>query len=379
MKIYCEDSLLYARAFFSDWGEVCLFSGSTVEADTLRDADILLTRSTTKVNAALLSKCDKLKFVGTGTAGFNHLDTAYLQQRQIPWSAAPGCNAVAVAEYVISSLFALALKHHWDLTEKCVGIVGAGQVGSALSQKLKALGMDYRLCDPPLAEAGDPRSFVDMPDIMACDIISLHVPLVDSGPYPTRHLFDQMLLSSLEPHQVLINACRGEVVDNQALLELCHSGTHPMLVMDVWENEPAIRTGLIPYTQLATAHIAGHTLEGKARGTEILYQRLAEYLNLPRRHRLEDFLPAPQTDLLYPDSALSPQEALGRLVFSVYDIRRDDKDFRVSVTGPAEFEYIRKHYAIRREFASASVCTGNSAMTEAILGLGFSVNPTIGE
>ncbi|ALS97717.1 4-phosphoerythronate dehydrogenase [Lacimicrobium alkaliphilum] len=373
MKIYCEDSLLYATEFFCDWGEVCLFSGRSVKPEDIQDADVLLVRSTTTVNQSLIGKCEKLQFVGTGTAGFNHLGTDYLDHRRIPWSAAPGCNAQAVAEYVISALFAQAQKFNWQLSEKRVGIVGAGQVGTALSQKLEALGVDYLLCDPPLAESGDRRAFVDMPDIMACDIISLHVPLIETGPYPTRHLFDGTLLASLDQQQLLINACRGEVVDNQALLDLCRAGSQPLLVMDVWENEPDICAELVPYTQLGTAHIAGHTLEGKARGTEILYQHLAGLLNKPVVHKLADFLPKPDVSELALQRSLPSQQALGELVFAIYDIRRDDADFRARVTTPGQFEYIRKHYAIRREFACAAVSTGNSAMTEAILGLGFSV------
>lgn len=379
MKIYCEDSLLYAREFFSAWGEVCLFNGRSVTSSDIQDADILLVRSTTEVNQSLIGECEKLQFVGTGTAGFNHLHTAYLEHRNIPWSAARGCNAEAVAEYVLSALFSLADKHNWELDDKRVGIVGAGQVGTALSRKFEALGVDYLLCDPPLAQAGDPRSFADMPDIMACDIISLHVPLIETGPYPTLHLFDSALLASLDQQQVLINACRGEVVDNQALLELCQSGSHPMLVMDVWENEPQILTELVPYTELATAHIAGHTLEGKARGTEMLYQHLAERLNRPIVHTLTDFLPTGDVARLALNNTLPSQQALSELVFSIYDIRLDDAHFRAQITTPGQFEYIRKHYAIRREFASATVNAGNSAMTKAILGLGFSVNPAKGE
>ncbi|GGD67276.1 4-phosphoerythronate dehydrogenase [Lacimicrobium alkaliphilum] len=379
MNIYCEDSLLYAREFFCDWGEVRLFSGRTVKPDDIQDADILLVRSTTQVNQSLIGECKQLQFVGTGTAGFNHLDTAYLTIRELPWCAAPGCNALAVAEYVVSALFSLADEQNWELSEKTVGIVGAGNVGTALSGKLEALGIEYLLCDPPLAESDDPRDFVGMPDIMACDIISLHVPLIESDPFPTMHLFDEPLLASLDPQQVLINACRGEVINNRALLELCRDGSFPMLVMDVWEHEPDICTELVPYTQLATAHIAGHTLEGKARGTEMLYQHLAMLLNKPVAHKLADFLPSPDVAELTPDTTLASQQALSGLVFSVYDIRRDDAHFRANVDSSEQFEYTRKHYAIRREFASASVSTGNSSMTKAILGLGFSVNPAKGE
>lgn len=370
MKIYCEDSLLYADEFFSDWGEVFRFSGRTVQAEQLQDADILLVRSTTQVNRELIEVCPRLQYVGTATAGTNHMDTDYLSDKGIAWGSAAGCNAIAVAEYVISCLFALAGRQGWSVTDKRMGIVGAGHVGTALARKLSALNIDYLLCDPPLADAGDPRNFVGMDAIMDCDIISLHVPLIRSGPYPTHHLFDAVRLANLSDDQILINACRGEVIDNRALLEAFKAGRPLQVVLDVWEKEPEILFELIPHLALASAHIAGHTLEGKARGTEMLYLQLAPILARPAKISLPTLLPRPTVPRLHcqqPDQA-----GLASLVFAVYDVRNDDAAFRQGAGTAARFEYIRKHYAIRREFASVQVSCGNCAMTEAIYGLGFS-------
>ncbi|WP_102796787.1 4-phosphoerythronate dehydrogenase [Bowmanella denitrificans] len=369
MQIYCEDSLLYAREFFADWGQLHFFSGRTVTPSQLKDADILLVRSTTRVDAEMLSHCPNLKYVGTATAGTNHLDIQALKSRGIAYGSAAGCNAIAVAEYVVSALFALAQTQGWQLLDKQVGIVGAGHVGSQLHNKLSALGIRTLLCDPPLAAQGDKRTMVDMDAIMACDIISLHVPLVELGSYSTRGLFGPQRLAQLSDNQVLINACRGEVVDNQALLALYRQGRKFTTVLDVWENEPDILTDLLPYVALASAHIAGHTLEGKARGTWMLYQQVGELLSLPVELPLEAVLPDAELAAMTIDEA--EQAQLAKLVFGVYDIRQDDQLFKTQVSQPGQFEYIRKHYAIRREFAALQVSAGNSVLKKAICGLGF--------
>jgi erythronate-4-phosphate dehydrogenase len=372
MKIYYEDSLPYAEQFFADLAQCQVFSHRTVTADTLADADILLVRSTTKVNEQLLSLNQQLKFVGTATAGTNHMDFDYLQGRGIETASAAGCNAVAVAEYVLSAIFVMAEKLAWLLADKTVGIVGAGHVGSALEQKLKALGIKTLLCDPPLQDKGDPREFVDMQQIMACDVISLHVPLVKDGLYPTAHLFDRNRLATLTADQILINACRGEVLDNQAALSLFKQGKAMNLVLDVWENEPLIDLELVPYVALATAHIAGHTIEGKARGTEMLYHKVCELLNKPICKQLSDYLPVADPLILEISDNGEEQDVIKGLILSVYDIRNDNLQFKASINEPEQFGYIRKNYAIRREFAALQVNAGNFDRSEAIYELGFS-------
>jgi erythronate-4-phosphate dehydrogenase len=371
VKIYYEDSLPYAAEFFAGLGDSQVFSHKDVNAELVADADVLLVRSTTKVNAALLDANKAIKYVGTATAGTNHLDKTYLQSRGLAVHSAAGCNAVAVAEYVLSALFVMAEKLDWQLTDKTVGIVGAGHVGTRLSEKLTALGIQYYLCDPPLADAGDSRDFVTMDTIMQCDIISLHVPLIEGGKYNTEHMFDTSRIAQLREDQLLINACRGEVIDNKALLASFVAGRKLNIVLDVWENEPDMDQALVPYIALATAHIAGHTVEGKARGTEMLYQQVCEQFGFDATKKLSDYLPSPQPNCINLDETLEGQALLSALVLSVYDIRMDSAQFKNTIAQPDQFRYIRKNYSIRREFAALSVNTGNYPGSEAIYALGF--------
>ena len=371
MKIYYEDSMPYAAEFFSELGECEVFSHKTINADMLADADVLLVRSTTKVDEQLLLKNKQLQFVATATAGTDHVDQHYLASQNIPFISAGGCNAVAVAEYVLSAILVMSKRLNWKLVDKTVGIVGAGHVGSALARVLTVLGIKHKLCDPLLADAGDAREFVSMNDIMQCDVISLHVPWVKDGPYPTQNLFDKVRLAALQDNQILINACRGEVINNQAALALFEQGKSLNLVLDVWENEPSINLDLIPHTALATAHIAGHTIEGKARGTEMLYLALCKHLGMQANKKLSDYLPKAQPSSIQIIENQDFWQVLHQLVLNVYNIETDDQYFRANMHSAAQFRYIRKHYPIRREFSAIALNTGNFADSKAIYGVGF--------
>jgi erythronate-4-phosphate dehydrogenase len=371
MKIYYEDSMPYAAEFFSELGECEVFSHKTINADMLADADVLLVRSTTKVDEQLLLKNKQLQFVATATAGTDHVDQHYLASQNIPFISAGGCNAVAVAEYVLSAILVMSKRLNWQLVDKTVGIVGAGHVGSALARVLTVLGIKHKLCDPLLADAGDAREFVSMKDIMQCDVISLHVPWVKDGPYPTQNLFDKVRLAALQDNQILINACRGEVINNQAALALFEQGKSLNLVLDVWENEPSINLDLIPHTALATAHIAGHTIEGKARGTEMLYLALCKHLGMQANKKLSDYLPKAQPSSIQIIENQDFWQVLHQLVLNVYNIETDDQYFRANMHSAAQFRYIRKHYPIRREFSAIALNTGNFADSKAIYGVGF--------
>ncbi|WP_460312184.1 4-phosphoerythronate dehydrogenase [Aliiglaciecola aliphaticivorans] len=376
MKIFYEDSMPYAEHFFSPLGDIQSFSSQTITPDDLMDVDVLLVRSTTKVTEQLLSKARKLKYVATATAGSDHIDKPMLEKRSIPWGSAAGCNAIAVAEYVLSCLVNEYADDLTALANKTVGIVGAGHVGTQLDKRLQVLGIKTKLCDPPLQKAGDPRVFCSLEEICQCDIISLHVPFVAEGEDATHHMFDRKRLSELQDQQLLINACRGEVVDNQAAKNLLQEGKKLRLNMDVWENEPGIDFDLVPYCPITTAHIAGHTIEGKARGTYMLYEQLCQRFDLPQKLNFESCLPPADTIEIKDLSQSSKFEQVSAAILSTYNVQQDSESFKQDVKSAADFVYSRKHYAIRREFASVTLKTGNLPISEALYGLGFN---TIGE
>ena len=354
MKIYIDENMPHGKDFFCGFGEVITFSGRDITAEQLKDADILLVRSITKVNQALLCLNENIKFVGTATIGTDHIDLEYLKLRNIAFSSAPGCNKISVAEYVLSALLVLAETKQFTLTDKSVAIVGAGNTGTAVYQCLTALGVCCKLYDPPLQAAGDSRDFCDFSDVLSADIISLHVPKTMQGPHKTFHLFDKSVLEQLTQQQILINACRGEVVDNHALLTLALAKKAPILVLDVWENEPNIEQALLPFVELATPHIAGYSLDGRVRGTEMLYQALVKYLNVSPALNSKNFKAAANISQISVSPIITP-ELLKSLVHLIYDVRRDDALFRTKVNQKNGFDLMRKNYPERRELSTLTL------------------------
>jgi erythronate-4-phosphate dehydrogenase len=378
MKIYADENMPYVKDFFAELGEVTLVNGRALTAEQIVDADVLLVRSVTKVNQQLLSKSRQLKFVGTATIGTDHIDQSYLQQRGIGFSSAPGCNAQSVVEYVLSSIFVLAEKYQWDLQQKTVGVVGVGNIGSVLVSALQALSIKVLCCDPQRAAAEADFPHIPFEELLpALDIVSFHVPLVKTGPDATVDLLNSRTLKLLKPDCAVINACRGEVTNNDALLTEVQwtetqSGHKRPLVLDVWANEPEPDLRLIPYTDIASAHIAGHSIEGKARGTEMLYQAFCQQLGLSPAKTLAQVLPEPQVSEVKINSnfGLLDVQNLTRLL---YDVRRDDALFRFYMMQDKKtqgFDWLRKSYPPRREYSSVRL-TGQE-VPEFLTTLGFS-------
>ena len=372
MKIYADENMPYVKDFFAELGEVRLVDGRTLAAEQISDADVLLVRSVTKVNGQLLVKSPKLKFVGTATIGTDHIDQSYLQQRGIGFSSAPGCNAQSVVEYVLSSLFVLAEKYQWNLQQKTVGVVGVGNIGSLLVRALQALSIKVLCCDPQRAVAEADFPHIPFEKLLPqLDIVSFHVPLVKAGPDATVDLLNNRTLKLLKADCAVINACRGEVTNNDDLLAQAQSGHKRPLVLDVWTNEPEPDLRLIPYTDIASAHIAGHSIEGKARGTEMLYKALCQQLGFTPTKALAQVLPEPQVSevKINSDFRLLDVQNLTRLL---YDVRRDDALFRFYMMQDKKtqgFDWLRKSYPPRREYSSVRL-TGQE-VPEFLTILGF--------
>ena len=374
MKILFDENMPYAKEFFSgfcDTNALIPFSGRGLTAHQVRDADVLLVRSITQVNEALLKDNKNISFVGTATIGTDHIDLDYLAKRNIAFYSAPGCNAISVAEYVISSLVILAERYLLDLSKLSVGIVGGGNTGTRLSEKLTALGIKHKICDPLLEQSPlDSREFVSLDEVLNCDVISLHVPKIVEGNFPTYHLLNEARLNKLTEQQILISACRGEVIDNKALLALKKQGHGLKIVLDVWEGEPEVLIPLIEYTEIATAHIAGYSLEGKSRGTEMLYQALCHHSRIEPKCMLVDLLPIASVSAIKLNQEFN-QVVLNQLVKLVYDVRRDDAIFRQQLSTQG-FDSLRKNYPIRREFSAVQVTLLSNASSDVPHRLGFS-------
>ena len=359
MLIVADENIPLLDAFFAGFGDIRRVPGRSIDRATVEQADVLLVRSVTNVNRALLEG-SKVRFVGTCTIGTDHLDLDYFNEAGICWSSAPGCNARGVVDYVLGSLMTLAEIEGADLTQRTYGVVGAGEVGGRLIKVLKGLGWNVKVCDPPrqAAEGGD---YVSLEQIIEqCDVISLHTPLTRSGASATWHLFDQQRLQQLKQGAWLINAARGPVVDNVALREVLLEREDLQAVLDVWEKEPEVDPALAELCVLATPHIAGYSLDGKQRGTAQIYQAYCAFSGQPAAIQLSDLLPATWLSEVSLHGDSDPAWALAMLCRGVYDPRRDDADFRRSLVGNvaeqrAAFDVLRKQYPVRREIEGLKV------------------------
>lgn len=384
MRILVDADVPAAEACFGALGELVHRPGREITADDLRDVDALVVRSITRVDEALLAQANRLRFVGTCTIGTDHIETALLAERGIAFASAPGCNAEAVVDHVLGSLATLAERQGWRLTERRVGVVGAGNVGGRLLGRLAAMGIDCLACDPPrvAAESAAGQSlpgFVDLETLIdECDVLCLHTPLVREGPHATHHLLDAEAIAELAPGTVLLNAGRGDCVDGAALRQRLAGEGDISAVLDVWENEPAIDAALCDLAEIATPHIAGHSLDGKRRGTHMVYRALCRELGLPARVTLDALLPSPPLRRLALGPGLEPEEALRLCLRAVHDVRRDHDSLRRESRrqGMAKgFDACRANYPLRREFSTLEVeLTEPDAALAALLGgAGFRV------
>ncbi|MFJ4195655.1 4-phosphoerythronate dehydrogenase PdxB [Pseudomonas sp. NPDC089534] len=359
MLIVADENIPLLDAFFAGFGEIRRVPGRAIDRATVEQADVLLVRSVTNVNRALLEGSN-VRFVGTCTIGTDHLDLDYFAEAGIAWSSAPGCNARGVVDYVLGSLLTLADIEGADLNRRTYGVVGAGEVGGRLVKVLKGLGWNVKVCDPP-RQAAEGGEYVSLDEIIEqCDVISLHTPLTRTGDGATWHLFDRERLQRLKPGAWLINAARGPVIDNAALRDVLLAREDLQAVLDVWEAEPEVDLSLADLCVLATPHIAGYSLDGKQRGTAQIYQAYCGFIGQPAGIRLEDLLPAPWLTQMTLHADTDPAWALAALCRGVYDPRRDDADLRRSLVEDvgaqrAAFDALRKGYPVRREIEGLKV------------------------
>jgi erythronate-4-phosphate dehydrogenase len=354
VKIVADANIAEVENAFRGLGEVELVPGRDIGPAHLADCRCLVVRTVTRVDAGLLHD-SAVEFVATATIGTDHIDLEYLAERNIGFSNAAGCNAEGAAEYVVSGLFALSERCGFDPFARRVGIVGCGNVGGRLYHILTTLGIDCLVCDPPLALEGRSNiEFVDLDTLVeACDIISLHVPLTRQGDYPTFHLFDAARLRALVDNCLLINAARGEVVDNRALLELLHEREDLMVYLDTWEHEPLVSRELLRRVDLATPHIAGYSFEGRLRGTQMALDAACRHFGVTATWHMSDLLP-PVRDLPV-DSSGSGLEFWQRLFAAHFDIWRDHDaftsgaDFDDAQMGP-HFDSLRRVFEDRLEY-----------------------------
>lgn len=349
MKIVADENLAFTDYFFAQFGEIQQVAGRNLTQHDVVDAEALLVRSVTQVNADLIQQT-ALKFVGSATIGTDHLDITALEKQGIAWSNAAGCNAQAVAEYVITAL--LYVKPELlNANEKfTLGIVGLGNVGSRLAVMAELLGWNVIGYDPFVKS--DQVKQVEFAELLKnADAISTHVPLTKEGEHPTYHLINAAALAAMKPTAILINSARGPVVEEAALIADIQQ-TQRKVVLDVFEHEPEISETLLNLITLVTPHIAGYSLEGKARGTQMIYEAFCKTFSFQSDKAFETQLPVGEQYFAQHDL----KQTLKVYLHQIYDIARDDANLRTCLkdgkVDQKAFDYLRKTYPLRREWAA---------------------------
>lgn len=371
MLVVADSAIPYLKGILEPYAEVRYKPGAEISASDVKNADALLVRTRTRVDAKLLEG-SRVCFVATATIGTDHLDLDYLDSREIFWTNAPGCNAASVAQYFASAVLNLSKKFAEPLREKTLGIIGVGHVGGEVLRISKALGMKVLLCDPPRRERERSDDFVPQDELLdKADIVTLHVPLERSGKFATCHLADAEFFGKLRPGAWFLNASRGEVADGNALKLALQNGKLRAAVLDVWENEPRIDGELLNLVDFGTPHIAGYSRDGKANATSQIVRALARHFKISA---LENFRVELSADLPVIDGRnFSDAETLAReAVLATYDISADSERLKSDIRG---FEAFRNAYPVRREPIAYKVrlADGQFEFRHMLENLGFTI------
>ena len=373
MKIVADDKIPFLKGVLETCADVVYLPGKAITRKAIADADALLIRTRTKCTEDLL-KGTKVRFIGTATIGFDHIDTQYCEKQGIVWTNAPGCNSSSVQQYVAAALLKMASEFRFSLKGKTIGIVGVGNVGSKVAKFAELMGMSVLLNDPPRARAEGEKNFVSLgTTLYESDIVTLHVPLNVVGDDATWHMINDKCFKKMKKGAWFFNTSRGEVTETAALKKILSTGKPGGAVLDVWENEPDIDIELMARTFLSTPHIAGYSTDGKAKGTSIVVNSLCNHFNLPLKDWYPENVPPPELPVIPVDGVgKSDDDIIRQAVNHTYNIEEDNIKLRFS---PSDFEKQRGEYRIRREFSAYTVrLNGGTRKVRKILeGLGFKV------
>ncbi len=369
LKVVADSKIPFLKGALEPVASVVYMPGSEISSSHLAHADALIVRTRTRCNESLLAGT-RVRFIATATIGFDHIDRSYCQKAGVSWTNAPGCNSGSVQQYIASALCHIARRDRRPLASYTIGIVGVGHVGSRVERLARTLGMRVLLNDPPREEREGAEPFVSLSTILEqSDIVTLHVPLSLSGQHPTHHLANDDFFSRVRRGAWFINASRGEVVKTSALQRAIDTGSVGGTVLDVWENEPELNLNLLQSVSIATPHIAGYSLDGKANGTAQSVQAVSRFFGLGMDNWYPSGIPLPTNPTI---TVQANGDIMNRLILHTYDISTDSNALKAN---PELFERLRDGYPPRREFGAYSVRVSKAIQPfEAVIkGLGFGI------
>lgn len=336
--IVIDEHIPYIKGLLEDIASVVYMPGRQITAAVVKEADALIIRTRTKCDASLLEG-SRVRFIATATIGYDHIDVSYCTHKGIVWTNAPGCNSSSVRQYVLAVLLLYSQEKSFSLSGKVLGVIGVGHVGKKVAEVATLLGMKVLLNDPPRSDTEGQSDFTDLQTIAAeADIISIHTPLIHSGAYPTYHLLDAAFFDSLQRKPIIINTSRGESIATDALKSAYINNRISDMIIDCWENEPYPDPFILEHAFIATPHIAGYSVEGKANGTLMCLESLCHFFEMKDPH--------PEIILQKPFDALIDYHSLAQVMLRTYNPFLESARLK---RNPDEFEKMRENYAFRRE------------------------------
>lgn len=348
MKIVADDKIPFLKGALEPYGTIIYKEGKSISPADVADADALIIRTRTRCDKALLEG-SAVKAIFTATIGFDHIDRDYCHGAGIHWQNAPGCNAASVQQYIASALAQMHFNSSLRLRGLTIAVVGVGNVGSLVAQWAELMGMTVLRVDPLRALNEGTDHFTPYADALrAADIVTYHTPLTRSGEHATYHLFNTDTLQQLKPGAIVINTSRGEVADTQALIKGIDSGAIGAAVIDVWENEPNLNTELLQKAYITTPHIAGYSADSKRNGTAQSVRALCSHFGISTQWQPQP-LPEPEQPVVSISPQCDAEDAMCHMMLHTYNIMADHNALQAA---PEQFEYLRGHYAIRREIGA---------------------------
>ena len=340
MKFVADVDIPFLKGVLEPYAEVVYKKGMEICREDILDADALLIRTRTRCDASLLEGT-KVSLITTATIGMDHIDLDYCRSHGIEVANASGCNAGGVMQYVFSALYGVAARKGIKIDGATIGIIGVGNVGKKVEYLAEYLGFKILKCDPPRAQREGSDGFCSLEHLLAeSDVVTLHVPLDES----TRGMANADFFTLMKPGSIFINASRGEVVDEKALIEA--SPKFGAIVIDTWNNEPDVDENLIDIVDIATPHIAGYSFQGKLNGTALAVRAVAGHFGIDD---LVGFFPVDELSDREPlilDLKGKNQGEITAVFQYNYPIFTDDFRFRME---PHKFEKLRSEYQYRRE------------------------------
>jgi erythronate-4-phosphate dehydrogenase len=373
IRIVADHKIPFLKGALEGVARVDYLPGGEITRSDVMHADAIITRTRTRCDRSLLEGTG-VKFIASATIGHDHIDAGYCLKAGIEWTNAPGCNSSSVRQYMVSTLLYLAGLRGLDLSGLTLGVVGVGNVGAKVAHAAKALGMNVLLNDPPRARSEGKEGFVSLRELLEnADVVSLHVPLNRGGQDNTFQMVDARFIDQLKQGAVLINTSRGGVVSEEELIRGIKGGKISDAVLDVFRNEPEVDMELLNLLTLATPHIAGYSLDGKANGTGMAVRAVSRFFNLGMDAWEPEHITPPEQTLLLGDAASTGwMDLLTDIYRKTYDVSQDDKRLR---DNPGAFESLRGDYPLRREPSAYSVrlFQGYPEIVDIFEALGFSV------